>query len=66
MKAISRGGGDCLTKVGALCARFFDMGPPVKTHVENGLSNIFDFRGHTIDTSNEDVFTLKDTDIHDE
>ena len=36
VQAISRGGGDCTTKVGALCARFVDMGDPVKTEVENG------------------------------
>ena len=51
VQAISRGGGDCATKVGALCDRFVDMGSPVKNQVENGLSKLFDFRGQTIDTS---------------
>ena len=48
VQAISRGGGDCATNVGALCARFVDMGAPVKPQVENGLSKLFDFRGNTI------------------
>ena len=63
---ISIGGGDCATKVGSLCSRFFDMGAPVKTHVENGLSKIFDLRGHTIDVSDQAVFILKYLGIHDE
>ena len=33
VQAISRGGGDCDTKVGALCVFFVDMGAPVKTQV---------------------------------
>ena len=41
--AISRVGGDCTTKVGALCARFVDMGSPVKTQVKNGLSKFLAF-----------------------
>ena len=45
VQAISRGEVDCTTKVGSLCARFVDMGAPVKTQVENGLSKIFDFWG---------------------
>ena len=60
VQAISRRGGDCAKKVGSLCARFVDMGSPVKTKVENRLSNLFDFRGQTIDMSNKTVFTLKD------
>ena len=31
VQAISIGGGDCSTKVGSLCACYFDMGTPVKT-----------------------------------
>ena len=58
-QAISIGGEDCTTKVGALCARFFYMGAPAKAQVENGLSKIFDFRGQTIDVSDQAVLTLK-------
>ena len=64
MQVISRIGGDCGTKVGSMCAHFVDMGSPVKTQVENGLSNIFYFRGHTIDVYYQAVFSLKDSDIH--
>ena len=60
VQAISIGGRDCATKVGSVCACFVDMGSPVKTQVENGLSKIFDFRGQTIDVSNQAVFILKD------
>ena len=49
MQAISRGGGDWSTKVEALCARFVDMGAPVKEQVENGLIDLSGFREHTID-----------------
>ena len=66
MQAISRGGGDCVTKIGALCARFVDMGAPVKTQVENRLRKLFDLRGQTIDTSEQAVFTLNDSVLHDE
>ena len=31
----------------------------MKTQVENGLIDLFDIRGHTIDMSDQDVFTLK-------
>ena len=48
---ISRGGGYCATKFGVMCAHFLDMGSPVKTQVENGMSKLFDFRGQTIDAS---------------
>ena len=51
LQAISRGCGGYATKLGAICARFVDMGALVKTHVENGLSKIFDFWVHTIDVS---------------
>ena len=60
VQAISRGGGDCTTKVGAICAHFVDMRAPVKTQVGNGLSKIFNFRGQTIDVSDIDFITLKD------
>ena len=66
MQEISRGVGDCATKVGSLCARFVDMGAPVKTQVENGLSKILDFRGQTIAVSDQSVFNLKDSGIHNE
>ena len=42
------------------------MGYLVKTQVENGLIKPFNFRGQTIDTSEQAVFTLKDSVIHDE
>ena len=58
VQAISGGGGDCATKVGSLCACFVDMVAPVKTQVENGLSKLLDFRGQTIDMSDQAVFTL--------
>ena len=45
VQAISRGVGDCVTKVGDLCAHFVDIGSPVKTQLENVLSKIFDFLG---------------------
>ena len=45
VQAISIGGGDCATKVGALCVYFVDMGDLVKTQVLNVLSNLFDLRG---------------------
>ena len=64
VQAISIGGGDCATKVGALCSCFVDMGDLVKTQVENGLSNILNFRGHTIDMSDQAVFTLTGSGIH--
>ena len=41
------------------------MGSPVKTQVENGLSKIFDFRGQKIDVSDQDVFNLKYSGLHD-
>ena len=42
------------------------MGAPVKTQVENGISKLLDFRGHTIDLSDKAVFILNDSGIHDE
>ena len=59
VQAISRGGVDCATKVGALCAHFIDIGAPVKTRVENGISKIFNFRSQNIDMSDQAVFILK-------
>ena len=58
--AISRGEGYFSSKVGDLCAHFVDMGYPVKNQVENGLSKLFDFRGKTMDRSDQAVFALKD------
>ena len=55
VRDISKRGGDCTTKVGALCARFFYMGAPVKTQVKNGLSKRFYFWGHTIGVSDQVV-----------
>ena len=65
-QAISRVGRDCNTKVGELCSRFVDMGSPVETQVENGISKIFDLLGHTIDVYNQSIFILKDSGLHDE
>ena len=64
MQAISRGGGDCATKVGILCAHFFGIGSLVKIQLENGLSKIFDLWVHTIDVSDKAVFILKDLVLH--
>ena len=66
VQAISRGGGYFATKVVALCAQFVDMGPTVKTQLENGLSKLFDLQGQTIDTSEQEVLTLNDSGLHDE
>ena len=66
MQSISRGGGYCATKVGSLCAHFVDMGSLVKIQVENGLSNLLDFRGQTINVSDYSSLILKDSDIYDE
>ena len=57
VQAISRGGKDRATNVGALCACFDYTGYPVKTQVENGLSRIFDFRGQTIDVSDQAILS---------
>ena len=66
VQTISRGGGDFPTKVGDLCVHFSDMGAPFKTQVENGLIKLFDFRGWTIDVSDQSVFVLKDSGLRDE
>ena len=66
IQAISIEWGDYTTKIGSLCACFFDTGAPVKTQVVNELSKLFNFRGHTIDVSDQSVFTLKDLGLHDE
>ena len=42
------------------------MGPPVKTQVGNGLSKLFNFWVHTIDVSDQSVFTLTYLALHDE
>ena len=39
---------------------FDDMGSPVKNQVKNDLNNIFNFRGQTIDMSDQAIFNLKD------
>ena len=65
MQDISRVIGDCTTNFGDLCAWFVDMGAPVKTQVENGLSKLFDLWVNTIDTSDQDVFTLNHSGLHD-
>ena len=59
VQAISRGVGDCVKKVGALCDRFVDMRALIKNQVDNGLRKLFDFWGHTIDMSDQSVFILK-------
>ena len=64
-QAISRGGGDSTTNVGALCANFVDMVPPVKTQLENGLSKLFNLWGQTIDVSDRAIFILKDLGLRD-
>ena len=61
-----RGGGDCSTKVGALCSHFVDMGALVRTQVENGFSKKFDFQGQTFDVYDQAIFTLNDLGLHDE
>ena len=65
VQAISIGGLDCTTKVGALCDHFAYMGAPFKTQVENGLNDIFNFWFQTIDVSDQAVFTLNDVGLHD-
>ena len=66
VQAISIGGGDCVTKVESICACFVDMGAPVKNHLENGLSKLFDFWGPTIYVSDQAVCIFKDSGLHDE
>ena len=52
---ISWGGGKYGTKVGAICARFSNMGDLGKTQVENRISKIFGFRGQTIAGSDQGI-----------
>ena len=48
-----------------MCARFIDMGATIKIQVENWLIKLFDFRGQTIDVSDQAFFfILKDSGIH--
>ena len=61
VQVISRRGGYCVAKVGALCSCFYDIGSPVKTQVKNGHNKLFVFRVETIDVSDQTVFTLKDS-----
>ena len=56
VQVISRVGGDCSTKFGALCTRFVYMKAPVNTQVENELCKIFDFWVQTIIVSDKDSF----------
>ena len=56
VQAISRGGGDCATKVGALCTHFVEMEVREKTQVEIGSSKLFNSQGQTIDTSDQSIF----------
>ena len=58
VQGVSRGVGYYATKVGALCARFFGMGPTVKTNMENGLNKLFNLRGQTIEVFDQAFFTL--------
>ena len=65
VQAISRGGGDCSIKVGAMCDCFVDMGAPVRPQVGNGLTKLFNFRGRKIVVPDQAVFTLIDSSLHD-
>ena len=56
---VSRWVGYWSTKVGALCDSFVDMGDPVKIQVGNGISKLFDFRGQTVDLSDQAIFIFK-------
>ena len=53
---ISRGGGYCATKVGALCACFVDIVSPVKTQVGNDIDRILNFQGQNIYVSDQSIF----------
>ena len=66
MQDILRRGGYFATKVGAICAHFVDMGSLVKTQVGNGIIDLFDLRGQTIDVSDQAIIISKDSGIHDE
>ena len=63
---IPRGGGESDTKFGDLCARFVDFGALFKTQTKNGLSKLFNLRGHTIDASDQATFNLNYLGLHDE
>ena len=45
---------------------FYGTGYPVKKQVENGLSKLLDLQGHTIYVSDQAIFILRDSGIHDE
>ena len=49
-----------------MCARLVDVEAPVKTKVEIFLIKLFNLQARTIDMSDQDVFTLKDSGLHDE
>ena len=44
----------------------FEMGASTKNQVENGLSQLSNFRGHTIDVYEQAILTLTYSDLHDE
>ena len=64
VQVISIGVGNYTTNFGSMCDYFVDMGSPVKTQVEIGLSKIFDLQGHTIDVSDQAVFILQYSGLH--
>ena len=64
VQAISRGGGDCNKKGGLMCARFSDIGSQAENQVENGLNIILNFRGQTIDVSDQAFIILKYFGLH--
>ena len=66
VQAISRVVRDCATNVGSLCACFVDMVALVKTQVENGLSNILNFRCQTNDVFDQTIFILNYSGLSDE
>ena len=45
---------------------FYGTGYPVRTRVGNGLSKLLDLQGHTIYVSDQEIFILRDSGIHDE
>ena len=49
-----------------MCSHFFDMGAPVKTQVENGISKLLNFWVNNIDVSDQSVFSLSDSGLYDE
>ena len=66
VQVISRAGVYCATKAGSMYAPFVDMEAPVKIQLKNGLLNIFNVQGHTIYVSDQVVFTLKYSGLHNE